>query len=68
MIGPSRTYICNQKGKFCIHLDSWYNGGIEVYGRCKKKVWDGIKSWPPNQGCDTPKSCPYLGEFDLKRP
>lgn len=57
MNGPSKTYICNQKGSQCTHLDSWYNGGISVHGRCKKGAWKGIKSWSPGQGCDTPKKC-----------
>ena len=59
-IGPSIEYICNKVGQICQYLDAWYNGGMEVHGRCKKGAWKGIKSWGPRQGCETPKTCPLL--------
>ena len=61
MKGPtSAGFICNSKGKICQCLDAWYNGGMEVHGRCKKEVWQGIKSWEPGGGCETPEDCPLL--------
>ncbi|KKM25509.1 hypothetical protein LCGC14_1594330 [marine sediment metagenome] len=62
MKGPtSAGFICNAKGKEeCPYLDAWYNGGMSVHGRCKKGVWQGIKSWEPGGGCETPKRCSLL--------
>lgn len=58
MGGPaSAGFICNAKDNQCSYLDAWYNGGISVYGRCKKGVWEGIKTWQYKGGCETPKNC-----------
>ena len=61
MGGPtSAGHICNSKDDKCDHLDSWYNLGMSVYGRCEKDVWKGIRSWPPEAGCETPENCPLI--------
>jgi len=65
MGGPtSNGFICNAKGSKCVYLDSWYNGGESVYGKCKKGVWEGIKDWRPGHGCETPMLCPLLKKQD----
>lgn len=58
--GPTAGYICNSQGESCEYLDTWYNGGSSVFGRCKKNVWKNIKQWPRGTGCETPKSCPFI--------
>jgi len=61
MEGPtSAGHICNDKDNKCDYLDSWYNGGMSAYGRCEKGAWEGIKQWPPHQGCETPLNCSLL--------
>lgn len=59
-LGPTKEYICNRQKHTCKHLDAWYNGGMDVYGRCKRGVWKGIKSWPAGRECSTPSSCPHI--------
>ena len=60
MKGPTVGHICNANYSKCEFLDAWYNGGMSVYGRCKKGAWKYIRSWTPRDGCDTPKTCPFL--------
>lgn len=62
MVGykPTEKIICNDADNTCPDLDSWYNGGVSVFGRCKKGAWKGIEQWDAGGACYTPDTCPFL--------